>query len=282
MNSFAYIKPRTKEEALSVLHELGARAKIAAGCTNVLPDIKAKKLADCVLVDISSLAELKGIKVTGETITLGSLVTISELLESEAVASDAAVLWQAAKVFADPLTRNRATIGGNLANASPAGDGIVPLMALGAIVTVENVNGKREIPLEDLFTGPGQNALKPDELITAVSFARATNTKSNFIKFGLRKSMAISLVSIAVVMETNGDKLDRIRIALGALAPTPVRAKKTEELLAGKQIGPEVLEQASELIKTEVEPITDVRASREYRLHLTGVLLKRAIETALA
>lgn len=282
MSKFAYVLPETKEEALTILKEASSKARIVAGCTNILPDLRNKKITDCVLVDISNLEELKGIKATGDTVTLGSLTTITELLCSDIIANHAAVLGRACKVFADPLVRNRATIGGNLANASPAADGVIPLMALDASVTVESLAGKKEVPVTEFFVGPGKSVLKPDELITAVNFAKTTNMKSAFIKFGLRKAMAISLANIGVVLETAGDKITRVRIALGALAPTPLRATKTEEFLLGNNISSEVLEQAANIVKTEVDPISDVRASREYRLHLTGVLLKRAIGAALA
>ncbi|WP_054938082.1 FAD binding domain-containing protein [Moorella stamsii] len=283
MSSFGYILPKTKQEALMVLNETGEKGRIVAGSTNILPDIRARKITGCILVDISGLRELKGIEAAGETVTVGSLTTISELLQSEIIARDAKVLWQACRRFADPLVRNRATIGGNIANASPAADGVVPLLALEATVNVESqAAGKREIPLTEFFTGPGKSVLQPGELITSVSFAKTTAMKGAFIKFGLRKAMAISLASIGIVLGFSGDTITQARIALGALAPTPLRARETENYLSGKQISDEVMARASELITTEVKPISDVRASQAYRWHLTGVLFRRAIEAALA
>ncbi len=283
VSGFAYISPSTKEETLTVLSEAGEKGRIVAGSTNVLPDIRARKIAGCILVDISHLRELKGIEIAGDTVTIGSLTTISELLQSAVIAKEAGVLWQACRCFADPLVRNRATIGGNIANASPAADGVVPLLALEATVNVESkARGKRAIPLDEFFTGPGKSVLEPGELITSVSFAKTSAMKSAFIKFGLRKAMAISLASIGMVVGFNGDTIARVSIALGALAPTPVRARETEKYLAGKKIDDEIIARASELIKTEVNPISDVRASRDYRQHLTGVLFRRAIEAALA
>ncbi|MDN5344061.1 MAG: aerobic carbon-monoxide dehydrogenase medium subunit [Clostridia bacterium] len=282
MSSFAYAVPKTKDEALALLNELGPGGRVVAGCTNILPDIRAKKITACTLVDISRLAELKGINVRGEKVTIGSLTTINELLHSEIVANHGQVLWQAGQRFADPLVRNRATIGGNLANASPAADGVVPLLALDARVMVASLAGEREIPVDAFFTGPGKSVLQPNELITGVSFAKTTTMKSAFIKFGLRKAMAISLASIGLVVGLKGDKVDQVRIALGALAPTPLRARQTESYLAGNTLTPAVVARAQEIVRTEVKPISDVRASQEYRLHLTGVLLKRAFEAALA
>ncbi len=282
MSNFTYAVPETKNEALALLNELGSSARVVAGCTNLLPDIRAKKIAACTLVDISKLAELKGIDVRGETVTIGSLTTINELLYSNLLASHGQVLWQAGRHFADPLVRNRATLGGNLGNASPAADGVVPLLALEAKVMVDSLGASREIPVAEFITGPGKSALQPDELITGVSFAKTTAMRSAFIKFGLRKAMAISLASIALVVGLDGDRVEQVRIALGALAPTLVRARQTEGYLAGKSLTPEVVASAQEIVRTEVKPTSDVRASREYRSHLTGVLLKRALEAALA
>jgi len=255
---------------------------VVAGCTNVLPSIKEKKITACTLVDISRLAELKGIEVRGDTVVVGSLVTINELLHSDLVASHGQVLWQVGRCFADPLTRNRATIGGNLANASPAGDGLVPLLALEAKVIVASLAAEREIPVDEFLSGPGRSVLQPNEMIVGISFTKTTAMKSAFIKFGLRKAMAISLASIGLVAGLDGDRAEQVRIALGALAPTAIRARQTEDYLNGKLLTPEVVARAQDVIRMEVKPISDVRASREYRVHLAGVLLKRALEAALA
>ncbi|MEW8959805.1 MAG: xanthine dehydrogenase family protein subunit M [Moorella sp. (in: firmicutes)] len=283
MNSFKYISPKTKEEALKILNELKEKGKIVAGCTNVLPNIKAKKITDCILVDISSLDELKGIKDAGDSVFVGSLTTINDLLRSDIIAREAKVLWQACRLFADPLVRNRATIGGNIVNASPAADGVIPLLALDATVCIESLaNGKREVPLSEFFKGPGETILQSGELVTSINFPKASVMKSAFIKFGLRKAMAISLANIGVVLQVNEDTITQARIALGALAPTPLRARETEKYLCGKRLNDEVMAEASQIIKTEIKPISDVRASQAYRQYLTGVLLRRAIKAALA
>ncbi|PRR69688.1 FAD binding domain-containing protein [Neomoorella humiferrea] len=283
MNSFKYISPKTKEEALKILDELGEKGKIVAGSTNVLPDIKAKKISSCVLVDISNLSELKGVNEVGDKIAIGSLTTINQLLQSNIIAREAQVLWQACRNFADPLVRNRATIGGNIVNASPAADGVIPLLALDATVCIESfANGKKEAPLSEFFKGPGKTILQSGDLVTSVNFPKASGMKSAFIKFGLRKAMAISLANIGVVLQINEDTITEARIALGALAPTPLRARETENYLRGKQINDEVMAEASQIIKTEIKPISDIRASQAYRQHLTGVLLRRAIKAAIA
>ncbi|HWQ43488.1 MAG TPA: xanthine dehydrogenase family protein subunit M [Desulfosporosinus sp.] len=283
MSSFTYIAPMTVEETLSILHKQGPMARVAAGCTNIMPEIVSKKITEGVLVDISGLDELRGIDVVDNKITVGALTTINQLIHSEVIEHRATVLWQACRQFADPLVRNRATLCGNVAKASPAADGVVPLLALEATVNVESLRtGKRELPIEEFLMGPGKTALKPDELILSVSFQAAQELLGFFIKFGLRKAMAISLINIAVVFELTGKTITQPRIALGSVAPTALRARQTEAFLRGREITPEVLSQAAELVKGEISPIGDLRASGEYRLHLAGVLLRRAIEAAMA
>ena len=283
MSSFNYIAPNTVDETLSILHQQGFQTRVAAGCTNIMPEIASKKITEGLLVDISGLDELRGICVVDNKIQIGALTTLNQLLHSEVIEQSAPVLWQACRQFADPLVRNRATICGNMAKASPAADGVVPLLALEAMVTVASLTtGKRELAIEEFLVGPGKSALRPDELILSVSFKAANDRLGSFIKFGLRKAMAISLINIAVMFELTGKTITQPRIALGSVAPTALRAKQTEAFLTGQEITQEVLNQASEIVKGEISPIGDLRASGEYRSYLAGVLLRRAIEAAMA
>ena len=283
MGDYYFTAPASVEEGLRIMSQSERKVCVAAGCTNIMPCLKSKKISDCVLMDITGLKELNGIYSDEKSIRIGALTTIHQLLHSEEIEQRAAVLWQACHRFADPLVRNRATIGGNMANASPAADTVVPLLVLDALVTVESKGaGKKEVPIEAFFVAPGKSVLASDELITAVSFPKNTNLKSSFIKIGLRQSMAISVISVGVALNLAGNNIVDAKIALGAVAPTAIRAKQTESYLAGKEISPEVLAKAAELVKNEIRPISDLRASKEYRSHLAGILLRRAIETALA
>lgn len=280
MGGFTYLAPRNLTEALAALQEAGAAARVVAGGTNVVPDIRAKKISSGILVDIKRVRELQFITEEGATLRIGAATTIARLLESPLIREKAPLLWEACRRFADPLVRNLATIGGNLCNASPAADSAVPLLALGASVQLESVaNGPRKLPLENFFLGPNKTALRPGELLTAVEFTvPGASARGAYFKFGLRRSMAISLVSLAVLLRVDGGAIGEARIALGAVAPTPVRARETEEFLRGKMISREVLEEATRRVGVEICPISDVRASREYRRYLAGVLLKRALE----
>jgi len=283
MKEYSYVAPASVGECLQILHQAGRPVRIAAGCTNVLPNLKSNKIPDCTLVDIGGLQELKTIQQDGQIIRIGALVTIDQLVHSSEIELAAKALCQACQRFADPLVRNRATIGGNLANASPAADSVTPLLALNACVTVESVTGgKRDIPIESFFEAPGKSVLRCDELITAISFVSEPEMKSCFLKLGLRQAMAISVINIAVALKlADNNGIADIRIALGAVSPVAMRAKQTERFLIGQEISPDVLDKAAELIKSEIFPISDLRASKEYRTLMAGVLLRRAIEAVL-
>ncbi|MDT8902616.1 FAD binding domain-containing protein [Anaeroselena agilis] len=283
MTKYRYVAPATVDEGLEILRQGGGKVRIAAGCTNLLPDMRAKELADCVLMDISGLGELRGVDADGGSIRIGALTTIDEMLHSPLLEQEAVALWRACRQFADPLVRNRATVGGNLANGSPAADSAVPLLALDASATVASrAAGKREVPLCELWRGPYQTAIAADELITAITFPRDAARRSWFIKNGLRRAMAISLITVATAVKQDGCVVTGARVALGAVGPTPLRARRTEEYLQGRAIDAATLAEAAEIVRGEISPISDLRASKEYRTHLAGVLLRRALEAVRA
>lgn len=284
MSGFAYVAVRSKEEALAALEEAGQEAVVLAGGTNVVPDIRSGKVRGGVLVSIGGVQELRHISADAHRIRIGPLTTIADILESDIIRREAGVLWQAARVFADPLVRNRATVAGNLGNASPAADSAVPLLVLDAVVEVERAGGSlRRVPLREFFVGPGRSVLQPGDLITCVEFSReAAQMGGCFIKLGLRRSMAISVASVAVLGKVEGGHIQEARVALGALAATPVRAGAAEAFLRGKETTPAVIQEAAHLVCEGVSPITDIRGSREYRRYVAGVLFKRAWEVAAA
>jgi CO/xanthine dehydrogenase FAD-binding subunit len=270
-------------EALQVLAEYASRARVAAGCSNLLPDLKARVIEDCVLVDISGLDELHGIRAEGGWAIVGSLTTIAELESSHLVREGAPILWQACQWFGDPLLRNRATVGGNLGKASPAADLAPPLLVMEAVVVAESLaSGRRQFPLVEFFAGPGKTNLLPGELIAAVRFPLFQKRAGAFVKLGLRNAMAISVASAALLLEQEGGFVKEARLAFGSLAPTPFRAVRTETFLAKKNLDAGVLKQAQALAREEVQPIDDVRASAVYRRQVAGALLAKATRAALA
>ena len=279
MNQFKYISPKTKEEVLKILRTEKSEVCIVAGCSNVLPYIKDKIISPKLLLDISGIEELNYIKKNESNLYIGATTTISDLISSKIIREECSVLYQAAEDFADPTVRNRATIGGNLTDASPAADMAIPLLVLDAVLEVESMNGKREIYLKDFFLGPRKTALRDDEMITSIKFKNdPINKQGYFIKLGLRQSMAISVATIALILEIEKNKVKDVRIAMGSIAPIPLRLFKTEEFLKSKEINDELLEKAINKVREEVNPISDIRASQEYRRYVSGVLFKRTFE----
>jgi len=277
VSQFKYISPKTKEEALEILQEKKSDACIVAGCSNVLPNIRNKKINPKLLVDIVNIEQLKGIYRKEDKIFLGPLTTINELIYSEVIFKEYNVLTQAAEQFADPLVRNTATIGGNLVTASPAADMAVPLLTLGAVIKIESIRQKREVKLKEFFLGPGKTVLQDDEMIVGIEFEQSDINKNGyFVKLGKRKAMAIAIVSLALNLEIKRNKIIQIRIALGSVAPIPIRLTVVEEFLKNKEINNKLVEEAVSKVGKEVNPISDIRASEEYRRYISGILFKRA------
>lgn len=282
MEGMEYLRPRNLKEAFSAIEKTKGFTKFIAGGTNVVSDIRAETLSPKLLIDLSGLKSLIYIKETERTISIGALTTISEIVESDVIRKVAPILSSAAQQLGNTLTRNRATIGGNLADASPAADMAPPLMALDAqIHTKRTQESGRKLPLDKFFLGPNKTALAKDEIITKITFLKPKHTvKGSYFKLGLRDSMAISIVSLAVMLDLENNVCRKARIALGAVAPTPVRPYRVEKKLEGLKMSQKNIQEIAGFIKEEISPISDIRASAEYRHYETSVLLKRAIEQA--
>lgn len=269
------INPVTLRDAL--------RAKAMKGVVCVAGGTDALvKLHDVIdkpwprLLVLDGVESLRGVS-TGQTLKLGPLVTFAEIAESSALRRLAPQLVKAAGLASSPPIRNRATVGGNLANGSPSGDLIPPLYVLGAVLELSSVRGKRRVEVQDFFTGPGLTVLRHDELITSVTFEKSGGS-GFYERLAIRRALAVSKVSVAADMVVRGKTVARVRIALGAVAPTVVRAPRTEELLTGRKLTSDTIAAACELIKTEARPIDDIRSTAEYRREMVGVLLKRGLE----
>ena len=279
MVPFKYIYPKTKEEVLKILRQENSKASIVAGCSNILPYIKDKLISGKLLVDISKIEELKYIKIIDNHLFIGPSTTISDLMNSEIIRKEYNILFHAAEEFADPIVRNTATIGGNLADASPAADTAPPLLVLNAVLEIENLDGKRDIDLKDFFVGPRKTILKKDEMITGIRIkSQSINKNGCFIKLGLRQAMAISLASIAMVLETGNGKITDVRIAMGSIASKPLRLINVEEFLLNKKIDDALIGESMKKVSETVNPISDVRASEDYRRYVSGILFKRAFQ----
>ena len=236
--NFAFLAPQTLAEALAALHTYGEEAAPLAGGTNLLLSLRSGQRQPRVVLDMTPLATLSELRCVDGQTRLGALTTLTAVLDSPLLSGAATALRTSAADFGSPLTRNRATLGGNLADASPAADTAVPLLALGASVELESARrGRRIVPLAEFFVAPRQTRRQPDELLTANTFPTPPPTATGgFIKLARRDAMAVAVVSASVVLEWQGDRCQRGRIALGAVAPTPIRAYSGEALLTGKRL----------------------------------------------
>jgi len=274
-----YFAIKSLNEALKALRKWKDQATLIAGGTNVIPNLRAKSIQPQVLIDISHLKNLSYVKEEKRRIRIGGLTPITELASSKIIRKVAPILSEAADQLGNPLVRNRATIAGNLVHASPAADTAVPLLALEATVILARDGKPRQIPMDQFFRGVNQTVLRVDEIIKEISFQKPnSDTRMSYNKLGRRNAMAISVVSIAVLLEEENGKCKKARISLGAVAPRPVRAYGVEEILEGKEVTEILIESCCEHIQREINPINDIRASAEYRRAMASVLLRRLIQ----
>ena len=280
-NIQSYKAPRSLEEALEILR--AGNVTVLAGGTDVMPQTQAGRLSfQPVLMNVRRVPELEGIAAEGGTLRIGALVTITQLLESALVRERLGLLWQACDHFASDQIRNAATLGGNVCNASPAGDTLVPLLALDASVGLAaKPNGtlqSRRVPLAQFLLGPGRTGRASTELLTGVEVPLPpAGFAGAFYKHGTRPGLDISAISIAAGACLEGKVLGNVRIAFGAVAPTPIRAPRTEAGLEGRVPDAAVLEAAAQVALEEIHPISDVRASDWYRRELIHNMLKRVL-----
>ena len=277
----AYAAPRTLAEALELLR--AGDATILAGGTDLMPQSKAGRFRlQRMLVNIRRVPELHGISESDGVVRLGALTTITELLESSLVRARFNALWQACDHFASDQVRNAATLGGNICNASPAGDTLPPLLVFNArVVLASKPNGApraRLLPLTDFLVAPGRTTRAANELLVAVELPLPpASFASEFYKLGTRPALDIAGISIAFGAMREKEKLLDARVAFGAVAPTPIRAPQTEAAIEGKPLVAAV-DAAIERAEVEIAPISDIRASAWYRRELIRNMLRRTLE----
>lgn len=266
-----YCVPGTVEEAVEAI--AGKDATLFAGGTDLMVQTRSgKRPFTPLLVNISRIAGLGGISTDGDRVRLGALATISGIRTSALLKEKAGVLTEAADSFAGDQVRNKATVGGNICNASPAGDMIVPLLLLDAEVELASTAGRRMLPLCNFFTGPGKTRRERNELLTAIYFPiPPVGFAAGFRKFGTRPAMDISIVSVGVAATRDGAGWKNVRAAFGAVAPTPIRGTRTEAAIEKGGTAGEI----ARIAESEVSPISDVRASAWYRKELIRTLTER-------
>ena len=281
MQAFGYIMAKDVGHAVALLGEHGAKAKILAGGTDLLVELKHAVHNPEMIVDVSRLRELKEIAIVDDGLHIGALATHADIMGSPIISGMFPALVDAAHSIGAVQTRNLGTLGGNLVTCVPSMDSGPALIALDASVTVANTEGWRRMPLADLFVGPRRTSLKPGDLLVDIVIPKENLDKpAAFEKFGLRRGQALALVNAAAAFFVDKGNFLSPRIALGAVAPTVIRAPKAEAYLDGRKISAEAMAEAGRIAATEANPINDFRASADYRRDLIAVLVKRALASA--
>jgi CO/xanthine dehydrogenase FAD-binding subunit len=283
MKAFGYVSAKDVAHAVALLGEHGAKAKILAGGTDLLVELKHAIHNPEIIVDVSRLSELKTIAVADDGLHIGALATHGDIMNSPIIRDMFPALVDAAHSIGAVQTRNLGTLGGNLVTCVPSMDSGPALIALEALVTVASSAGRRQMPLGELFVSPRKTSLKPGDLLVDIVIAKQNLGKpAAFEKFGLRKGQALALVNVGAAFFIDKGNFLCPRIALGAVAPTVIRAPKAEAYLEGRKISAEAMAEAGRIAATEAKPISDFRASADYRRDLVAVLVKRALASAQA
>lgn len=275
-----YLSASSVEEALSVLAAKGDKARLIAGGTDLMLEMEHGQRDNVeTLVDISRVAGLGQISISADgKVTLGALVTHNMVAAHPILRQIAFPLVRACWEVGAPQIRNRGTVAGNVITASPANDTITPLMALDASVTLRSAEGTREVKLAEFYKGVRKSVMRPDEMLVSIQFqSLGKEHRATFVKSALRKTQAISVINLSVILEMQADMVKSAIITLGAVAPTIIHATKAEEFLKGKVLTTEVIENAAKLVRGSATPISDIRGSAEYRSQMVEVHAKRAL-----
>jgi carbon-monoxide dehydrogenase medium subunit len=281
---FEFYQPTSLQEASRILRESGPGGRFLAGGTDLVIAMKEKGLVPKYIVDLKRIAGLSGIREQGDgSIAIGALTTMREIEISPLITKKYSFLSQSAAEVGSIQIRNRATVGGNMANATPSADVAPALIALNATAKITGASGDRTVPLEEFFRGPGQTVMGTDEILTEITI-RKTGPRlvGEYIKFSPREMMDLAYVGVAVAynLGDSDKKCDGVRIVLGAVAPTPIRAKRAEAALEGQVLTEALAEKVGQIAAEEAKPISDVRSSADYRRAMVGAMTKRALLNA--
>ena len=277
---FDYHTPSSLDKAFKLLETHKGDVKLLAGGTDLIPQLKMRRMEPGHIVNLKGIPGLTGIKLYNGSVHIGALTKLRELERSQLIAEKAPLITETVKAMASVQVRNMGTIGGNLCNASPAGDLCVSLLALDAKAQVASTRGVRSVPLTEFFTGPSRTCMSDDEILTGVSFQAGTeNSGSSFIKVG-RVVLDLATVNAAVCLKLNSGLISEVNVAIGAVAPTPLRLKPVEDYLKSKTPSFEVFEAAGDMASESVNPITDVRSTAEYRKAVSKTIIMDTLDRA--
>ena len=272
--NYQLISPGSLSEALDVLAQNEGAWKPFAGGTDLMVLLEAGKLPHKNYVNIWNLPELRGIEVTNEQVTLGALTSYTDVQDNPTLGEEFPMLCQAASETGGLAIQNRGTLGGNIVNASPAADSPPALLVYDAELELVSKAGSRRIPYSKFHLGYKQMDIRPDELLRTIRLPRSTKQRTHYYrKVGTRKAQAISKVCFAATASLNGNQIEEVRIALGSVAPIPIRCAQTEDALSGKAIDADTLDAARTALTADISPIDDVRSTRDYRLTVSLNLL---------
>ena len=277
-HEFEYFKPSSIDEAIKLLNKYGAKARILSGGTDLVVRIKDGFETPDAVIDIKGLDELKVLDFKDNKLIVGTLTTFNELIDSEVVKEKFPLLWESAKSVASMGIRNRATMVGNICSAVPSLDSGPALLLYEATVVVKGKDGERRIPIEEWFLGPRKTALKEGELVEYIEIPLPQKKHAGcYVKLGRYNGEDLAQVGVGVLVLSGNE----YRVAFCAVGPKPTRAKKIESLLNGKELSDSLIEEAKKLVEEEISPITDIRATKEYRMHMAKVMLDRALKAAV-
>ena len=278
-----YLTPGSVEEAISLLSQYGEKARLVSGSTDLLMQLKRGEAAPECLIRLGEIRELDFIRYDeAQGLRVGALTTIVEVANSPLIQSKFSLLAQAASMLGTPAIRNQATLGGNLCNAAPSADTAPPLLVLGAKAKMVGKEGEKIVLLEDFFVGPGQTMLGQDHLLTEIQVPNTlAHSGGAYLKQKRRQGADLAVVGVAALVVMEEKILRDVKIGLGAVAPTPIRAKRAEEILKGRRLDQELLEKSGQAAAEEASPIDDIRGSADFRRELLAVVTKRAITQAI-
>jgi carbon-monoxide dehydrogenase medium subunit len=283
MRSFTFIKPESVKEAVSALQEHGAKARILAGGTDLVPEMKlSRQTSPEYVVSLKAVSELNYLREEGKGVAIGAMTPLYEVVVSPTLQQRFPALVDAAKSLGSPQVRNLGTVGGNICRASPSADLVPPLVVYGTRAIICGPQGERSVLVEEFFVGPQKTVLGAGEVLTGIFVPEApSGSGAAYLKHGARKAMEIAIVGAAAMLQLDGNaRCQDARICLGAVGPTVMRAKEAEKALRGQTLEDGPVGKAAEAAARAARPISDVRSGEAYRREMVGVYTRRAIEMA--
>lgn len=284
MRDFEYARPTTLADALNLIATHNGQSRLLAGGTDLIDHIRTERLTPDWVIDVKAIPELNRLETDDSGFHLGAVVPCWRVTEDETVRRSYTALADSCQIIGGIQIQNRASVGGNLCNSGPAADSIPSLIALSGTCVIDGVHGRREVAVEEFCTGAGRNVLDPGEILLEIRFPQAvSNSGSHYRRFIPRNEMDIASVSVGawVQLDESGESFQAVRVALGAVAATPLFVPEIGSELVGQAVSEEAIQRAVVLATAAAQPIDDMRGTVEFRKHVTGVLTKRVLKEAI-